>query len=171
MTNDDCNKLHWSLRMLIVKVGQTFLISKIELAANIFKRSCNQLRWISRAIREQREVRIREREQPEEHIRELGPLAVRTRGRERLASGHPWAGNRPHRQPRSKWISGLRGRSSRNFPCWCYRKHPRTGQLRNRCRTSPWRKRRGCRASSGPETLRGWCSQIHHSCKINREFV
>ena len=126
-----------------------------------FKRSCNQLRWISRAIRGQLGVRIRGREQ----------LEARIRGRGRRASGHPWVRNQPHRQPRPKWISGLRGRSSRKIPCWCCRRHLRTCQWRRPCRTSPWCKRPLCRPSSGPETLRGWCSQIQRSCRINQEFV
>ncbi len=46
-------------------------------------------------VLEQLGVRIREQEQLEARIRERGQLEARIHGRERLASGHPWAGNRP----------------------------------------------------------------------------
>ena len=36
------------------------------------------------------------------HIREREPQGARRRGRERRASGRPWAGIRRHRRPRSK---------------------------------------------------------------------
>ena len=85
------------------------------------------------------------------HIREREQLGARRRGRERRASGHPWAGNRPHRRPRSKWISRLRGRSSKKIPCWCCHRL-----------LLPFR----CKVSFEPETHREWCRRIQR-CYIN----
>ena len=86
----------------------------------------------------------------------LGQLGVRIRERERRASGRPWVGNRHHRQPRSKWGAGLRGRSSKRIPCWCFLGHHRRILCRKSRRWLPWK-------SSGRKLHREWCHQIQRS--------